>query len=407
MVFRDRIGLFFCIVVYSSSLLAQTMQHPGILLSKAQLDFVKAQVQAHQEPFYSQYQKAMASPYGALDYRPQGPPPTGIIDCGSYSRPDHGCHIADDDSTAAYVQALLWYITRNHRYAENAIRILNAYGHNLKGFTNHNAPLQAAWTGEMLPRGAEILRSSDAGWKPEDIAAFSQMLTHAILPLIHDGSGANGNWELSMIDATMNIAVFTNDRKLLKHAEKLWSERVPAYFYLSELDGSHPRPMPRQNGGTHWYGNTDLDKSLDGFSQETCRDFGHTGYGIAATINAAETAHIQGDKLYESEEKRLVAALEFHAKLLLDRGQPVPQNICGGTVHYAHDYTFVIGYNEFHNRLGITMPYTKQWIESSVEQAALPVDPHMMVFEALTHAEDSAGADAREPPKGQSSGRLP
>lgn len=33
----------------------------------------------------------------------------------------------DLDSSAAYLQALLWYITGNHTYADNAVRILNTY----------------------------------------------------------------------------------------------------------------------------------------------------------------------------------------------------------------------------------------------------------------------------------------
>src|ERR1700733_14295159 len=80
---------------------AQAFQHPGVLVSGAQLDFVKAQVKAKAEPFYSEYQKAVASEYGALDYQLKGPPPTGIVDCGPVSHPDHGCHAEDADASAA------------------------------------------------------------------------------------------------------------------------------------------------------------------------------------------------------------------------------------------------------------------------------------------------------------------
>lgn len=380
-------------VILCSSAFGQAMVHPGVLVSRAQLNFVRAQVQAKREPFYSEYQKAVASDYGALDYKLKGPPATGIIECGSYSRPDFGCHAEDADASAAYLQALLWIISGDHRYADNAIRIVNAYAHNLKAYTNSNQPLQAAWSGEMWPRAGELLRYSHSGWKKQDIAAFTAMLTHVILPEIQNGSGANGNWELSMIDGMMGIAVFTNDRPLLQHAEAMWMERVPSYFYDFELDGPHPRPAPRAGPKTHWFGTTDLNSSVDGMAQETCRDLGHTSYSIAATMDAAETAHIQGDKLFEAEQKRLVAALEFHAHLLL-RKDPVPALVCGGSVHYANGYTFAVGYNEYHNRRGIPMPETKEWLEQHVEEAAVPVDMHMMVFELLTHGAD-ASADSR------------
>lgn len=383
------ISLLTALGLSSAGLSGQAMQHPGVLVSGAQLAFVRDQVKAKQEPFYGEYQKAVASEYAALDYQLKGPPADGDIDCGSYSRPDNGCHAEDADATAAYLQALLWNLSGDHRYAENAIRIVNTYAHTLKVYSNKNRPLQAAWSGEMWPRAGELLRYSHSGWKAEDVTAFSRMLTQVILPNIKDGSGANGNWELSMIDAMTGIAVFTDDRALLSHAEKMWLERVPAYFYDFELDGPHPRTMPRKDAKVNWYGTTDLNASVDGMAQETCRDLGHTGYGIAATMNAAETAHIQGDKLFEAEQKRLVAALEFHARLFLHK-DPVPPLVCGGEVKRANGYTFAVGYNEFHNRLGIPLPETAAWLEQ-VQQEPVQVDTHMIVFELLTHARDAAG----------------
>jgi len=366
---------------------AKSIQHPGVLVSGQQLNFVKREVKAKKDPIYGEYQKAVASQYAALDCKLQGPPMTGVVDCGPYSRPDHGCHAEDADATAAYLQAILWWISGEHRYADNAIRIMNTYSHALTAYTGSNAPLQAAWSAEMWPRAAEIIRYSRAGWKPEDVQAFSTMLTRINLPLIRDGSEKNGNWELSMIEGMMGIAVFTDNRTLLNHAEAMWRERVPAYFYNASLDGDHPRPIPRGGSRTGWYGQTTFDASTNGIAQETCRDLGHTGYGISATMAAAETAHIQGDKLYESEEPRLIGAMEFHAHLLL-RQRPVQKELCGGTIHYGPGYTFGIGYNEYHNRQQQALPETRKWLDR-VLTVPEPVDSHMMVFELLTHGEDS------------------
>jgi hypothetical protein len=182
--------------------------------------------------------------------------------------------------------------------------------------------------------------------------------------------------------------VFTDDRALLDHAEEMWRKRVPAYFYNAKLDGDHPRvlePAPREG----WFGQKVFDESTSGISAETCRDLGHTGYSISATMAAAETAHIQGDKLYESEEQRLMGVLEFHAHLLL-RNEPVPPSICGGTIHYGEGYTFGIGYNEYHNRLGQALPDTREWLDR-VLTIPDPVDIHMTVFELLTQGEDANG----------------
>lgn len=362
---------------------AQAMKHPGVLVSKQQLDFVKAQVKAKKEPIYSQYEKAVASEYAALDYKIQGPPETGIIDCGAYSRPDNGCHAEDMDASAAYLQSVLWWITGDHRYADNAIRIMNTYSSRVKAYTNANTRLQAAWSAEMWPRGAEIIRYSHAGWKTEDIQAFSDMLTKINLPLIREGAPRNvGNWQLSMVEGMMGIAVFTDDRALLTYAEDMWRERVPAYFYNAKLDGDHPKTItPSPNEG--WFGQKTFDETMNGVAAETCRDLGHTGYAISATMSAAETAHIQGDKLFEEERSRLMGAMEFHAHLLLKK-EPVPATLCGGKMRYGEGFTFGIGYNEFHNRLGQPLPETREWLDK-VLAVPVPVDMHTTVFEMLTH----------------------
>ena len=195
---------------------------------------------------------------------------------------------------------------------------MNAYSCCVKGYTNANTHLQAAWSAEMWPRAAEIIRHSNAGWKRNDVQAFSEMLTKINLPLIREGAPHNvGNWQLSSIEGMMGIAVFTDDRALLTYAENMWRERVPPYIYNFKLDGDHPRtitPAPHEG----WFGQKVFDETMNGVSAETCRDLGHTGYSIAAAMAAAETAHIQGDKLYEEQAQRLIGFLEFHAHLLLE-----------------------------------------------------------------------------------------
>jgi hypothetical protein len=109
-------------------------------------------------------------------------------------------------------------------------------------------------------------------------------------------------------------------------------------------------------------------------------------------MNAAETAHIQGGKLYESEQQRVATALEFDAHLLL-RKEPVPTTLCGGTIHYGNGYSFGVGYNEYHNRLGVDLPETHEWIDHLLTVQE-PVDFHMSVFELLTDGEDATGKGA-------------
>lgn len=368
-----------------------TFQHPGVLVSRAQLDYIKAMVAAHSEPFYSAYLKALNSNLGQLNYQIQGPPADGIINCGPTSNPNIGCSAADNDSSAAYLQALLWYITGNHQYADNAIAILNKYGYSLKGYTNSNEPLQAAWDSEKFPRAAEIIRYSNAGWADADIQQFKTMLSTIILPRIINGSSSNGNWEISMIEGMINIGVFNDDIATFNKGILYWKQRIPAYFYY-HTDGSAPVPAPR--GTANWYGQSVYDDRVDGISQETCRDFGHAQYGISGALDAAETAFIQGVDLYNdttsNARNRLTSALEFNAKYLLANSNTVPSYICNGTVTLQVYPTDEIGYNNYHNRQGLDLPLTIQYLNQVIRQLPNPTEYHIMVYETLSHGGDAS-----------------
>ncbi len=78
-----------------------------------------------------------------------------------------------------------------------------------------------------------------------------------------------------------------------------------------------------------WYGQSIFQE--DGVAQETCRDLGHTGYGISAISHIAETSRIQGADLYTGDVgTRLLHGLELNAKYEL--GGPISW-LCGGKDH--------------------------------------------------------------------------
>ena len=170
--------------------------------------------------------------------------------------------------------------------------------------------MQAAWDATKWPRAAEIIyygrpastNGVGSGWTAAEFQAFQAMLTNAYLPLIENGSPNNGNWELTMIEGMMGIAVVTENQTLLQNAQAMWIQRIPATFYDFTDDGSIPSasgdpwpvPFPRSNGsGTTWNGQEIFTAATSGVTQETCRDLNHGGYSISAAIAAAETDYIQ------------------------------------------------------------------------------------------------------------------
>jgi len=373
------------IVSLASSIAAPTKWiHPGVMLDSTRLAYIHSQSTVSGSPIQVAYQKALKSKLANQTYTPHGPPSNGVIECGSYSDPDYGCSAEDQDGATAYLQLILFGLTNQSVYANNAIKILNAYGSNLKKYNNSNAPLQAAWGGSKWARAAELAAYlPGVNWPSADIATFKKMLETVILPMIYAGSDSNGNWELSMIEAMMGISVFTENATLFDHTVTFWKQRVPSYFYCHDTDGGAPVKAPR--GSPSWYGQTVYNASTTGHCQETCRDEGHTTYGIAATMNAAETAYIQGTDLYTLEALRLTQTLEYNSKWL--QGTSVPSYVCGGSVDISSQYpSFEVGYNAFVNRnLHYNLTITLQHIVAKVRSNPDPYDWHMMIYETLTH----------------------
>jgi hypothetical protein len=341
------------------------------MLNRGQIELLRAKVKAGEQPWKGAFDRAKADMYGQLSYTAR---PQANVECGPYSMPNNGCAEEYNDSVAAYTHALLWAIGGDEAHAKKSIEIMNGWSAVFKGHSNSNGPLQAGWYGAIWPRAAEIIRHTYEGWPAAEVERMKGMLKNVYLPRVINGSGANGNWELSMIEASINIAVFIDDKASFDKAVGMWKRRVPAYFYLKS-DGARPVPAPRgtANWGTSYF--------VDGLAQETCRDFLHTQLGFGAAINAAETALQQGVDLYGAESQRLRTTMEFHADLLL--GKP-PGQICGGSLELRVLNTWQIAYNHYKDRLGLELPLTLRLIM----EKALAIDPTYkhMSWETLTHS---------------------
>ncbi|HEY4024458.1 MAG TPA: alginate lyase family protein, partial [Pseudonocardiaceae bacterium] len=260
--------------------------HPGVLDSTAQLDFVRAKVQANAEPWTSAYNAMIGSSYASLS---RTPTPYTVVDCGPYSHPNVGCTNEREDAIAAYTDALAWYISGNQAYAQESINLMDAWSATITGHTNSNAPLQTGWAGSSWARAGELIRYTyTGGWANMD--RFESMLRDVYLPTVIKGSNSNGNWELVMMEAAVGISVFLDDKTDYDTAMNKFMLRVPAYVYLSS-DGALPKTVPgsglttKQQIISYWQGQSTF---VNGLTQETCRDFTHTGYGIASISDVAE-----------------------------------------------------------------------------------------------------------------------
>ncbi|MFI6407990.1 alginate lyase family protein [Streptomyces sp. NPDC050548] len=359
-----------------------TFVHPGVDVSKSQLDFARTEVLAGAQPWKGAYDQMMASSYASLSRTPK---PRAVVECGSYSNPNYGCTDEREDAIAAYTDALAWYITKDARYAQKSIEIMDAWSATITSHTNSNAPLQTGWAGASWPKAAEIIKYTYTGtWT--NSARFATMLRNVYLPEIINGSNSNGNWELTMMDAAIGISVFLEDRTSYDKAMALFRTRTAAYIYLAS-DGSVPKTVPSQNLDTtakivsYWQGQSTF---VTGLTQETCRDFTHTGYGLSSISHVAETSRIQGTDLYGTDVgERLRQALGFQAKYQL--GTAVPSWLCGGSLTLGLGPVTEVGYNALHNRLGIAMTNTQTL---TLNNRPAGTNNLFVAWETLTHGDN-------------------
>jgi len=63
-------------------------QHPGVLVSKAQLNFIAGKVNSGSEPWANAFTAMMNDPLASLSRQPK---PTATVECGPTSTPNIGC----------------------------------------------------------------------------------------------------------------------------------------------------------------------------------------------------------------------------------------------------------------------------------------------------------------------------
>ena len=407
--------------------------HPGVLVGRADLDFVRAKVAAGQQPWKAAFDKVLSSGgtvgtsarpgtqrFSSLSYQPAPVPvvkaPTGGTAQYIAAHPELGLSEAGsvelpDDARAAYTHALLWYYTGNPAYAAKAIEIMNAWSSTLQeikfdqprrvdnnGQVWANGKLVAGWSASLLARAGEIIRYSGAGWPAGDVARFESMLHGVFRPLVITGWTSGANWLMTFSEATIAIGVFTNNRATFDAGVQMWRDKVPTTIYMP-VDGPLPRP-PHPGYDTAaefrelWYEPSSYVAGLQG---ETLRDLSHMTMGLGAMSNAAQTAALQGVDLFGAEQARIVSAYERQAGYVneyLDKvaasggAQPPstwrptgwvgPTFSAGGTGYMAG---WEVAYSHFTAR-GISMPNTARLVPR-----LRPSGPQLhMSWETLTHA---------------------
>lgn len=329
---------------------AREFVHPGGLHTQEDLERMKNKVAAKEHPWIDGWEALTKDRKARNDYRP-----APHRHMGSRQR-------AQDDATAAYLNALRWYISGDESHAECSMNILNSWANTVNEVPR--GPDQPGLSG--IPIGsfalaAEVLRTYP-GWSDEDQAKFKEMLVKYFYPVCHDFlTNHNGaaddkwwaNWDTCNMLALIAIGVYCDD-------EAIFDEAIE-YFKNGKGRGSIMNAVPfvHEGGLGQW--------------QESGRDQAHVMGGMGLLAEMCQVAWNQGVDLFGYADNRLLAGAEYTAQYTLWKGVPYTYytNSDGADQYYIsrnyrgrlHTSHFEMLYNHYVVRQGLEAPHVRKLAE--------------------------------------------
>lgn len=268
--------------------------HPGLLNSHAELEAVRARVEAGEEPWNS----GLAQVPEFLEHAPR--PVHEYRDGAGHKKDRHEPNAVAlrEDARAAYGSALRGFILRDPRHTRKAVAILNAWSSTLKKIgTSGDGSLSTSYGWPSLIFAAEIVAHTSDAWAPEDRARFRALLLELVWPATQKAlEKDNGNnWRSFALFCRLAIAVHADDRARFDATVRLVVDQIGHYIYP------------------------------DGQCLETPRDLWHAQMGMAPLAAAAEIAWHQGVDLYSAHDNRLLRGVEWHVPFILKAREGWPE----------------------------------------------------------------------------------
>ncbi len=261
--------------------------HPGAPLTLADLQAVKANVDAKREPWKSGYAGLAASGQSLLSYTMAGP----FAKVSRKGSNDQNLAAWRRDMNAIWNLSLMWYFTGDTAYAQKAHDILLAWATTQTEFSGNESMLDL---GDYAPRfvcGADILRGTWPGWTEADTTAVKAYFANVLQP------GANP-WGESMFGAAN------------KGALSLVAQGLMAIF------NDDPAKLKQVTYQARTLAHVGLRNSNDiGMLGDYLRDQGHAQVQLYSLTVLAEALWKQGIDIYSDYDNRLLAAGEYYARV--------------------------------------------------------------------------------------------
>ena len=258
----------------------RTFNHPGSILTKADLERIKLHVTQKDEPWTTSWTELQSSSYGNLSRTANPSTEIGGSD-GTRQR-------ASADATAALIEAIEWQVTGQKKFADHAVKLLSAWGNKVE---TANAQL-FQFPAVSMSVAAEMLRNEDGtfyeGWGESDLSNFLSMVRNILYPACKSQAENNPmtSWSAPAMMAVLAAGLLLDDVAI--YEEGLAYFRTPAIYgsvYNSIADNGQVKEMGRDNV--------------------------HAMLTLNALAQMAQLAWCQGDDLWGEDNYRLLRGFEY------------------------------------------------------------------------------------------------
>lgn len=233
-------------------MLSQTLfayEHPGGMHPKAQIEFVKQQVNQKKEPYYSAFCQLINTSDSALLQQHHA-----LIDFsipGYYRNPEE--HIRNSMSLAkdafnAYACALAWQLGGEEKYAKRALYFINAWSSVNKLYSESDGTLVMSYTGTAMLMAAELMYHYK-GWEDSEKQLFGEWVKNVYRKATNEIRNKKNNWADWGRFGSSLAAYYLNDSAELNENIRLYKSDV---FDKIAEDGHMPMETRRGKNGI-WY----------------------------------------------------------------------------------------------------------------------------------------------------------
>ncbi len=226
-----------------------------VFISNSRIEFLTEAITRKQSHTYSAFEACRIHADRNLDRTPTAPKkwhvPGYYRDAKGHREAKNGLR---DDANAAYSLALCFRITGEKKYAQSAVRLINAWATNIESMSRKDdSTLSFSYHFPALIFAADLIRDEKV-WPKDQQKTFSEFLRNKALPMSTMNKKNNwGNWGLVL---SSSCAVYLKDEALFKKCADRWK-----YFIEHQVagDGHLPHEVKRSGGQRGiWYSHFSL-----------------------------------------------------------------------------------------------------------------------------------------------------